>query len=526
MIHASNLIKNFKDYLVLSHVGLDDITSAKGIYMLEKDLKIDEHYIYVSDKNTAIELLSTKISRFQLFVSSSDWPSDIEIPKQCNLVVINRPMSSIYNSLFESITRWNIINENLRSIPAKKEHVQRLLDTAIKSMDFKGYLYILSPTFQVQTVASSAEGIDIIPTQRMERGEYLTHNQIQECISNINTPLPVDGNIQHNRIIYRTYPIESSMLLGYFVAYGIPADSSYRDLLRLVANVLPEFIEKKDPQASADQDKLAGIMEDVFISPNIDIDRLRTRLSESPDPLQTYIRSIVISFDSDKTSAQQFITELCKIFKTKNATLYDRRIVIWVSGENHVFSLDFDEKKFESLLEKHNAYAIISNAGRFLKGLRTLYLQCVYMLPILPKLSFAIGSKHFVYFEEIADYNMIRMNYLALEKNYGHNKLVYSAGPRIMEIIRYDHSHKSDLLVFLFKYLLTSGNIGKTAELLHMHRNTVVYRLKKIEELIETDLDDAATAQELLMSCKIMLYAKYVLQQEYAVENEKKEPKQ
>jgi purine catabolism regulator len=62
-------------------------------------------------------------------------------------------------------------------------------------------------------------------------------------------------------------------------------------------------------------------------------------------------------------------------------------------------------------------------------------------------------------------------------------------GPMLL----HDQSHKNDLLPTLQTYLDTGCRTVQTAELLGVHRNSVLYRLQRIVELSHVDLEDADT---------------------------------
>ena len=47
------------------------------------------------------------------------------------------------------------------------------------------------------------------------------------------------------------------------------------------------------------------------------------------------------------------------------------------------------------------------------------------------------------------------------------------------------------LVETLLAYYMSGFNVGKTAEALYIHRNSLQYRLKKIEEILEVDLEDS-----------------------------------
>lgn len=54
-------------------------------------------------------------------------------------------------------------------------------------------------------------------------------------------------------------------------------------------------------------------------------------------------------------------------------------------------------------------------------------------------------------------------------------------------------------------YLINGRNIAETARTLHLHRNTLIYRLRKIEDLLHISLDylDENMLLYLLISCFI-----------------------
>lgn len=59
-------------------------------------------------------------------------------------------------------------------------------------------------------------------------------------------------------------------------------------------------------------------------------------------------------------------------------------------------------------------------------------------------------------------------------------------------------------LNLLRNYLLTERSLSATAKLLHMHRNSVIYRLGKIRDILGIDLDDSDVRLRLLISFKVL----------------------
>jgi sugar diacid utilization regulator len=65
--------------------------------------------------------------------------------------------------------------------------------------------------------------------------------------------------------------------------------------------------------------------------------------------------------------------------------------------------------------------------------------------------------------------------------------------PRIKQLVDYDQSHGGALLATLQAFLLNAGDINSAAETLHVHVNTLRYRIRRIRELTDLDLRDPST---------------------------------
>ncbi len=62
--------------------------------------------------------------------------------------------------------------------------------------------------------------------------------------------------------------------------------------------------------------------------------------------------------------------------------------------------------------------------------------------------------------------------------------------PAILLLRDYDSQNSTDFLQTLKVFLSFSGNQTLTADHLHIHRNTLKYRLSRLREIVGDDLDD------------------------------------
>ncbi len=83
-------------------------------------------------------------------------------------------------------------------------------------------------------------------------------------------------------------------------------------------------------------------------------------------------------------------------------------------------------------------------------------------------------------------------------------ELIRFASDQLGCLQTYDQKHDGDLIACLRAYLAGGSEIKTTAETLHLHRNSVRYKLQRIEEIIQVDLTDAEVRFQLQLALKIV----------------------
>ncbi|MFA7139238.1 MAG: helix-turn-helix domain-containing protein [Bacteroidales bacterium] len=75
---------------------------------------------------------------------------------------------------------------------------------------------------------------------------------------------------------------------------------------------------------------------------------------------------------------------------------------------------------------------------------------------------------------------------------------------RIIEIKKYDRTNGTDYFKTLLLYLRSNKSCKLTAEKLFCHKNTIDYRISRLKELYDIDLEDSETYFNLYYSCEIL----------------------
>jgi len=91
---------------------------------------------------------------------------------------------------------------------------------------------------------------------------------------------------------------------------------------------------------------------------------------------------------------------------------------------------------------------------------------------------------------QLVEYNSLGIFQLLAQLD-GNPSVMAFAADIVGPLAAYDRRHRSNLVETMNAYFAHHGNISQTAESLFIHRNTLLYRLERIQELTEQDLSNS-----------------------------------
>ena len=102
------------------------------------------------------------------------------------------------------------------------------------------------------------------------------------------------------------------------------------------------------------------------------------------------------------------------------------------------------------------------------------------------------------------DWRMVSLMYAALTcpgmSIYGDQLYI---SQKVKDIVEYDAKNATEYLSTLYAYLNCNYSLSETAGRLHIHRNTVVYRVKRMTQLFNIDFSNANECFRLNLSCRL-----------------------
>lgn len=172
--------------------------------------------------------------------------------------------------------------------------------------------------------------------------------------------------------------------------------------------------------------------------------------------------------------------------------------LLWIVNLGNEVAFEFlpasEQKRLQQWLEAKKACCGFSCAFKKLADLRKGYQQAKTTLHYGIINDHDRGVHIFNYFDHF-DWQLVEMAAAMTDLSV----LIH---PVIHTLINFDQQHNTDYYETLREYLLNDSNLtlNEMADKLHIHRNTLRYRLDRICEITQLDLKSTALKQQMLLS--------------------------
>ncbi|MBU4440785.1 MAG: helix-turn-helix domain-containing protein [Acetobacterium sp.] len=271
------------------------------------------------------------------------------------------------------------------------------------------------------------------------------------------------------------------------------------ELLQFLCSIVASELQKENVQSSQFENEFEHFLMDMLgekISKEETIQRQAKKLNLNA---KKYAFVITISSElkvGNGMSLSYVRGIINRLLGTEKSIVYQNKItVLLLSDKKEPFSSSTEDKLVE-FLKSNEMNAGISTCFQELAGLKNHYTQSVKALEL--GVSIHPDEKRF-YYEEYSFYHL-------LELAGDQTNLKDFCNPVLLDLIAYDQQYKTNYCHNLFIHLQNDGNVTKTSQHFQIHRNSMKYRIKKIEEIIDTSLNDMEAKFSLLQSFKILTY--------------------
>ena len=359
----------------------------------------------------------------------------------------------------------------------------------------KGLHKIIRWSYKAESIhlAKWVHGGELLIVSKMviHEKDFNLYNFLKEAISlNISGALLLIGPNYIEQIPQSVIDLSNQK---HFPLFLIPWDTPLVDIFEELGHAIASI--------NLINDKHKDLLFSIIFNTNLSLDYLKYQSQEVNFSFDGYLQFFEINFllpqsentlilnDVDKDTICQFIHTL---FENEHIPIlsssYTKNIIALINVNNT--SLDTLNTLFPQILNyiKENPPNYIVNIGigtrqKSLEKYKLSYEQASKCINLAIKQK----QKNMIYYyEQLGLYQLFYdINNKTLLENFVHN-ILYS-------LMAYDKKYNTNLIQTLEVYLNKNCNLNQTAETLFIHRNTIKYRLQRIEEITNTSLDDAFT---------------------------------
>lgn len=188
---------------------------------------------------------------------------------------------------------------------------------------------------------------------------------------------------------------------------------------------------------------------------------------------------------------------LKRIFGGSIYSIYEDAIVFLISRAMDQNLSEYEISQLSEYLSANRLKAGISNFYQDLEDTPRFYHQAIDSVHLGLKLK---DPDPIYYYSDYYLYQMLEL----YEKEDA--QIRFLIHPGLMKLYYYDREKNTDFMNTLREYLTRPGQPAKIAENLHIHKNTLLYRMGKIKEITDCEFIEGEDFMNFNLSVRIMRY--------------------
>lgn len=497
-----NFLKNYQPTLHLSQKDFLDINNVVWLKGFEQDFK--SNLLYVSKASDLIKLqpIETPLN----VVCLSDIPLSFDINDKLNLIVVDPSLeiTNIYNDINSYIINQAHINNNCT----------KLYDALLSG---KGLQYIVN-------VATEVLENPIMVFNRAHKILAYSNTVV------VNSPLWNEmtangyGNFDHYKLYEEEfkkaekadYPIIQNFddfhglitkikiggkHVGYVSGpnYIRPFYENDFELMKLLSKLIAVELQKDNLISQTKGLMYEHLITELLDSENLNKKYLQDRVNFLDLNLKENLYVLTARPIAGKVDSLPFYREVLGslIFDSKSV-LYNNDIIFLITRKKNKPLIQSDLADALKFIEENNMQAGLSRCFHDISHIRRFYIQSYKAIEIGNQ----IRQDEFLFMYD--QYALPHLLDIAAEQS----DLKDFCNNHVFDLIEYDKVNHTKFTQTLYIYLSCGCDVAKTAQIFNIHRNTLDYRIKKVEELLEIDINDAETHFALYSSYKILSFIK------------------
>jgi len=397
----------------------------------------------------------------------------------------------IYNNLSELITIDKTISK-IKNIKDLKE-INKIISDFLNNPSI-----IIDSNFRIITHSDSSLIKDEIWTTNINKGycsiEFINFVQNLPQVKASNNNEITKVNCYASKISRWTSKISiDDTVLAHLIILEQNNELSTNEkyFMTLVSSILTSIITSNSNGLLIDNTIYESLIVSLLEGKRVDSNYIESTLKANYKLLKDNICIMVINLDNYhyKQQASKYLYQLLEEIIQTSHIFYQNSIVLVYDFDSYPILCNETLVKLDNLLEEQQLKIAISNGFNDLAELRKYYQQAKQ----LSKLNLANRIAFY------CDYplELLLANLKETEiKNYIH--------PCFKILADYDQTNNTELLLTLTIFLKNNQNSVASSKELYIHRNTIKYRIDKIIQLTNLNLENPNEVFNLLLAIRLL----------------------
>lgn len=399
------------------------------------------------------------------------------------------------------------------------EHSSTLLNAAIKSRGIQdildcGYkifnnpIFVVDSAYKLVAVIKGGEVHDEPLKDLIQCGfftqshiQLIKKNDIHKKILSSNSPVKIekDDYFFYARIV-SNINIENKSIghLGVIFENDRKIDDFDIDLMAKLRDVLALEMEKSSFIRNTKGLEYEFFIADLLDGMNADavwiMDRMKSfGLKEN---CHNYVINIDPSKSNEIVSLSLLRKEVENILSDSKPLIYHDKLVIFISRDASDPTLKQALAGLAEICKHNQLYGAMSNCFSSLAKLEPYYKQTLKIIDLGTKLGMPPTLFQFRDFIQWYIYDISVQT----------DDVMTCCHPDAKTLYKFDLENNTNYLQTIYHFLINERNILLTAKAMYLHRNSLKYRLKKIDEIVHMDFENYIDRQWIISSIRLLDY--------------------
>ncbi len=509
-MQLSQLIERLSDYQVEYFGNLDhdfDLQSVR--YLTRTVAKLGKYSLYLSNTNRLPE------PDYSMHLCIFCYGERIDFSRYADsafsLVYLGEQVSShdLFNELLELLTEIEQITAGLHILSNalfSDKGLQNLVDNAAEI--FGNPVYVVDLQGKYLAISEGFAGGNSFLSRELKNG-YIGETGLRTIRSaNLDEKMRRSGKAYY----YKNPEVGTGTLVDAVYIQGIevghimlqetnhPLETFDSELFHRFASLVAMELQKSSFFTRNRGVMYSFALADLLGSRDVNYVAVRNNFEALGYKLKHDLYLMVLPFNYQYTSdlrADIILQTVQGILPGSIYAVYEDSMVFLFSKDEYTGFTDIERSRLREFLSTNRIMAGISNFFTDLQDAPRFYRQALNAVNLGSRLD---PGQPLYYYRDYYIFEMLQ----ALELN--DPELQFLIQPGLIRLQHYDQEKGSDFLRTLGVFLSYPGQPSRVAEELHVHKNTLLYRMKKIREITHCSFEEGEQCMSYYISFKILDY--------------------